>query len=148
MNTNPLEKQLESWVPRRPSAAVKQRIFATAPTEAKHGLTARVLSRARTYLFTHEGSQLPGWVKFAPACGILLVIMVLSMGRQEKSAYFAVASGSNALASLSSNLLVVCATDTREQRQNVWTAATFDWTKDARSMSTRGSFPAGNTNKL
>jgi len=101
----------------------------------------------KTFLFAHEGSALPGWVKFAPACCIVLLVMLLGTGRQQKSAYFAVASGSNALASLSSNLLVLCATDMREQRQNVWTAVTFDWTKDARSLSTIG-FPAGNTNKL
>ena len=79
---------------------------------------------------------------------MLLLTMLLNMGHQEKSAYFAVATGSNALASLSSNLLVLCSTDTREQTQNVWNAVTFDWTKDSHSLSTRGSFSAANTNKL
>ena len=133
---------MESWVPRRPSPGLKERIFNGASAEAQRGPNSSVFSFAR-----HERPTLPGWVKFAPVCCIVLLTMVLNMNHQEKSAYFAVATGSNALASLSSNLLVLCSTDTREQRQNVW-KMTFDWTKDAHSLSTMGSFPAANTNKL
>lgn len=134
-NMNPLEKQLQSWVPRRPSEELKRRIFAAPPGAERH-----------TTVASHESAGLPLWMKCAPACCILLLILFSGMERRPKPGYLAVASGSNALASLSSNLLALCATDLSAQRQNVWAAMTFDWTKAGYSHSTISSFPSGNTN--
>jgi hypothetical protein len=127
---NHLEKQLGSWIPRRPSAKLKNRLF---PTPAACAVA-------------EPPPMIPAWLMSAPAVCILLVTILLYNGRHEKRSYLAVAGGSNVLASLSSNLLAECATDLRGQRQNVWTAVTFDWTKDANSPSTTGSFPFGKTN--
>ena len=130
---NPLEKQLQSWAPRRPSARLKERIFApqTPPQRAVAAESSPAMS---------------AWLKFAPACCILLLAMWFGSTRQEKTAYLAVAGGSNVLASLSSNLLTLCATDFREQRENLWMKASFDWTNVGHSPSTTGSFPSWNTN--
>jgi hypothetical protein len=141
---------LESWVPRRPSARLKEQIFAANAKPENARLKTNVFSYWLNYMKAHlhgaDSAELPGWVKFAPACCILLIITLLSIGRQEKSAYLAVATGSNAMAGLSSNLLALCATDSHHHRENVWSAVTFDWTKDGGSLSTIGSYPDGKTN--
>jgi hypothetical protein len=126
---NQLEKQLQSWIPRPPSAKLKAQLFAAVPAVAPSSFGA-----------------MPAWVQFAPVACILLLLMLFCLPRRERSAYLAVSGGSNILASLSSNLLAGCATDMRAQRQNVWREVTFDWTKDGHSLSTTGSFPLGKTN--
>jgi hypothetical protein len=127
---NQLEKQLESWIPRHPSAKLKARLFPLPVAPAA----------------IEQVPVIRAWLMSAPAVCILLLTMLLYSGHHPKQAYLAVAGGSNVLASLSSNLLAECATDMRGQRQNVWTAVTFDWTKEGSSPSTMGSFPFGKTN--
>ena len=129
---NQLEKQLASWTPRHPSAKVKQRLF---------GASRQARSETPDFV-----AIMPLWVKFAPVFCMLLLITLFCVPRHERSGYLAVSSGSNVLASLSSNLAANCATDFRAQRQNVWRAVTFDWTKDGHSLSTTGSFQSGKTN--
>jgi hypothetical protein len=126
---NQLEKQLQSWIPRPPSARLKAQLFPAGPAVEADSL-----------------SVMPGWLKLAPVACMLLLITLFCLPRHERSAYLAVSGGSNILASLSSNLLASCATDLRAQRQNVWREVTFDWTKDGHSLSTTGSFPSGKTN--
>ena len=131
--SNPLEKQLESWTPRRPSAKLKQRLFPAA---------------ARPVAESSPG--IPAWAKFAPAFCVVLLAGFFSLAPHDKPDYLAVSSGSNVLASLSSNLLGFCATNTRSVELNVAempaAAITFDWTKGVRSLSTTGSFPLWKTN--
>jgi hypothetical protein len=130
---NQLEKQLESWIPRRPSATLKHRLFRAS------AVTPATPSEARA-------PGIPLWLMAAPAACILLITMLLGEGRHQKQGYLAISGGSNVLASLSSNLLTYCATDMRAQHQNVWTAVTFEWTKGGNSPSTTGSFLSGKTN--
>jgi hypothetical protein len=129
---NQLEKQLESWTPRAPSAGLKRRLFAAPDPVEGHAAGSAPLA--------------PVWLKFAPVSCMILLITLFCIPRHESRTYLAVSGGSNLLASLSSNLAANCATDLRDQRQNVWREATFDWTKDGRSLSTTGSFQTGKTN--
>lgn len=129
---NQLEKQLQSWTPRRPSARLKRRLF---------GPANRPASEASDFV-----ALMPMWVKFAPAMCMLLLISLFCVPRHGQATFLAVSGGSNILASLSSNIAENCATDLRDQRQNVWRAVTFDWTKEGRSLSTTGSFQSVRTN--
>jgi len=72
--------------------------------------------------------------------------MFFNTGHRHQSGYLAVMGGSNSMASLSSNLLALCATDISAEPQNVWKTVTFDWTRDGHSLSTSPSFHIGNTN--
>jgi hypothetical protein len=128
---NQLEKELQSWIPRHPSAGLKARLFHPAPASA---------------LAPSPVAIMPLWFKFAPVACLFLLITLFCLPRPERTGYLAVSGSSNILASLSSNLLASCATDLRSQRQNVWREVTFEWTKDRHSLSTTGSFPPGKTN--
>ena len=130
---NQLEKQLESWIPRRPSARLKQRLFPA--------VALPVPERATT---------IPLWARFAAATCIVLLATVLGMTPRENTGYLAVSGGSNALASLSANLLDFCATNTRSVQCNVAempdSRITFEWTSNVHSLSTTGSFLSWKTN--
>jgi hypothetical protein len=79
-----------------------------------------------------------------PATCLLVVTISLNlwMARSGKSSYLTVVpAGSNMLASLS----LYYHPETSD-KENVWSAATFDWTKGGRSLSTTGSFPLWKTN--
>ena len=120
---NQLEKQLQSWMPRPPSAGLRQQLFPAAIAES-HPLA------------------LPLWGKFAATMGVVLLMTILGTQHREKSGYLAVGSASNVLASLSSNIVSFCSDDVTTQRNN----ATFDWTRAEHPLSTTGSFSQWKTN--
>jgi hypothetical protein len=130
---NQLEKELESWSPRGPSARLKQRLF-----------PAVAVQRAEA------APHVSMWARLAPAVGVAMLAAMFSLAPHEKVGYLAVSGGPNALASLSSNLLGFCATNTRCMQVNTAampdSAITFEWTSDAPSLSTSGSFPVWKTN--
>lgn len=130
---------MESWVPRRPSARLKERIFAESNRQTA-AANVTVLDGLELFANVHR------WVKFTPAFCMLLMVMLLGIGRQNKTGYLAVAGGSNVLASLSSNMLALCATDMRDQHENVLSAVNFDWTKTAHYLTTTGSLQSLKTN--
>jgi hypothetical protein len=73
---------------------------------------------------------------------MLTLSLSVWMARNDKSGYIAVVpANSNMLASLS----LYYKPDTAD-KENVWSVATFDWTKGSRSLSTTGSFPLWKTN--
>lgn len=125
---------MESWSPRRPSATLKARLFPAAALP-------KVEERA---------PGVSAWVKFAPALCVVMLAGFFSLSPHDKPGYLATSSGSNALVSLSANLLGFCATNTRCVELNVAEmpadAITFDWTKGVHSLSTTGSFPLWKTN--
>ena len=159
-HTKPLEKELESWIPRRPSARLKRRLF-PAPVEAtpKSLIPAwsQSTSGARGATRPTVEALFPAWAKFAPICCILLLAMVFCVGRREQTSYLAVTSGSNVLAGLSADLLAFCAADTLGERLNncvmpvskltpVSSKPTFEWTRSGHFLSTTDSFPIWKTN--
>jgi hypothetical protein len=133
-NLNQLEKELQYWIPRAPSARLKRRLFPAAPAASP---TTALLS-------------VP-WARFAPAmCVVLLAAHFCQLTPSRESDYLAASGGSNVLASLSANLIDFCATNTRAERLNIWTMpasmSTFDWTSPGHSLTTTDSFPSWKTN--
>jgi hypothetical protein len=165
-NMDQLEKQLECWIPRRPSARVKQQIFA----EVK-------------YAQYRPPVQLPGWFPAAVAASVL-VMAALFWGAQDASQRSISNGGSsNVLTTLS---LLCSATNAglppaqasamfmdltrstssisaavlnrlqaaadyssyehRAPLRNVWWGSRFEWTMASLSLSTTGSFWTGRTN--
>jgi len=126
---NDWENQLRSWTPRRPSTRLEQRLFGVRAAAAPvHG---------------HSLAMRSPWVWLAPAvCGLLLMLAILA-GRSLPVAATAHAVALNTPPG--SDAAVYCAMDT-SSRENVWTVATFDWTKGANYLSTTGSFPMWKTN--
>ena len=135
---NQLEKELQFWIPRAPSARLKERLFPReVPVAANRSGVASL-------------SAVP-WARFAPAmCVVLLALIFGSMSPGEKAGYLAVSGDSNVLAGLAANMQGFCATNTRSERQNNWampaSLTTFDWTKAGHSLSTTDSFPSWKTN--
>lgn len=132
-DSNPLEKQLQSWTPRRPSAALKDRLFSSfASPETTHPASSRFV-----------------WLGLAPATCLLLLSLSFWLAQAETPSYLAASGASNMLASLSlpsQERLPYHAQDPRYQEWNTWSVATFDWTTGVRSLSTTGSFPLWKTN--
>jgi hypothetical protein len=117
---------LRSWQPRRPSAALEQRIF----------------SRARSgFRFRIEITW--GFRLLAPAAACLLVAFSVlhqngSLVREQYgSSQPTDAPGSNALASMTGNY---------HQPYNDISALTFEWTKHSSSTSSIGSFSPDKVN--
>jgi hypothetical protein len=137
-NLNQLEKELQYWIPRAPSARLKARLFpAVPPARPAAGLAAAL--------------RAVPWTRFAPAmCVVLLAARLCSNTPSKEAGYFEASGGSNVLASLSANLINFCATNTRAERMNSWTLPptmrTFDWTSAGHSLTTTDSLPSWKTN--
>jgi hypothetical protein len=114
---NSLENHLRSWQPRRPSARLKQRLFAT-PTNIAADL-ARFLS----------------WLAPAAACA-LLTLMVFNSGNSGGS------SRHEPMVAmiLSNQSYAAYASDSFGEEQNNLSSVTFNWTNHSGLTSTIGSF--------
>ena len=130
---NQWEKTLRSWSPRRPSADIKEKLFP-----------------AREYAAPPFPRRRMGWLWYAPVtASLLLAAAFLSTGsdRQAVSLIASMASnppavsGQFAMPALPTGPSRCCGQD-----QNVWSVATFDWTKATSCLSTTGSFPPWKTN--
>jgi hypothetical protein len=90
------------------------------------------------------------WARLAPAVCIAMLAAFFSLAPHEKAGYLAVTNGSNALASLSSNLLGFCATNTRCVQVNVAempeTLISFERPGAVRGELPAGPFPLSKTN--
>jgi hypothetical protein len=111
--TNPLETQLRSWQPRRPSARLKRRLFGIP-----------LIPRA-------------GWIvgSLAPAAACLLITGSIYTPRHK---VFAVVPLNGFKAGSWSNAAYVV--DGYADKQNHWASVTFDSTNRNGSGSTMGSF--------
>ncbi|MDB6126103.1 MAG: hypothetical protein JWQ71_5096 [Pedosphaera sp.] len=132
-NWSQWEKQLQSWIPRRPSAELTDRFI------------------PKPLIAAEPEVQYSFWFRMAPVtCVALVISAILMAGNDAQSHLLLISPGnSNMLASLSSsdpNLLPGLASDGRCQELNVLAAATFDWTKASPSLSITGSFPLWKTN--
>jgi hypothetical protein len=119
---NPLEKQLQSWTPRRPSADIERRLF----------------SRQSRSVASQRPVRVSGWFWLAPAMCLFLLVASAGVTRREELRPGAAAGGSNMLACISQNY----GAEDGRCRENVWKAVTFDWTKGGSSLSITGSFPS------
>ena len=126
-NMEQLENQLRSWVPRRPSARVKQNIFGNQSAIAVQGRPDADIGR-QAFAF--------GWL--APATAAFVLLCMLFNQRQGGGG----AGGTNSghfLAVISSNQSFYPAPGIGTQ-QNRPSTDTFDWTNDSSFTSSVRSF--------
>jgi hypothetical protein len=141
----PLETQLRSWTPRRPSAELRTRLFggaaaidAAAPgqgqgqgRESGPGLTGSVL----------------GWL--APATAVVLLAFVTLNPRQADLSGVASSRQAPIVAVTFSNIsFAAYLPGSFVNDQNTVPPATFEWTNRGRSPSSMPSFPQARTNDL
>jgi hypothetical protein len=120
---NQLEKQLESWIPRRPSAKIRRQLFPVAATEPARPAPVAAL-----------------WLSLgAAAACVCLMASWLMLPHQVRTGGLAVSGGSNLIASLT-------LPESSCQQWNLWSAVTFDWTKGGSSLSITGPLGLGRTN--
>ncbi len=129
---NHLERQLQSWIPRPPSAKLKARLFAGQP----------VTEIENPWQFS--------WRHFAPVTGILFLVMVTLSSRNLDSVYFAGSPSENLLAAmaLSNQTAASYFTSGDSCERNALTRETFESTNASRSPSGAGSFLLFKTNSL
>ena len=150
---NDLEMQLRSWAPRRPSAKVKERIFAQARTVACAAGAPNTAREARALpfadytpaaFFTQHASRITRWLKptsfrwLAPVTAALFLTCILL---NQRSAPMATPSSSPLIAMiLSSNQSAAAYLPGSFQReQNGLPSDTFEWTNGSGSTSSISS---------
>jgi hypothetical protein len=127
---NQWEKVLRSWTPRRPSADLKEKLFPAADVAAPVLPTPKLR-----------------WLWYAPAAaGIFLAAAFLSTGTSRQVICMIASAASNQPAVAGQFDLPALPAGSGGQQNNVWSVATFDWTKATSCLSTTGSFPAWKTN--
>ena len=127
---NPLETQLRSWTPRRPSAGLKARLFAAPASHAPR----------RPLAF--------GWL--APATLGLLLLFVNFNQRDGALARLAAASNQTPLmaVTLSNTSFAAYWPIGFANGRNRARPDTFEWTNHSHSLSSIPSFPQSRTNVL
>jgi hypothetical protein len=130
---NQWEKALRSWTPRRPSADFKEKLFPAREYVAK----------------TKRHSKLV-WLLYAPAAACLLMAAAYISTNSNPQVICLVASVTSNPPAIAGTFAVPANVAShsiyRGQDQNVWSVATFDWTKAVSCLSTTGSFPPWKTN--
>ena len=126
---NPLETQLRSWTPRRPSARLRAGVFSHAATASSHP------------------SMMWNWL--APATGCLL-LLALTFGRPGNNWQRLAGpdAGPIVAITLSNQSLAAYFPGSFPREQNAVPADTFEWTNNSRSPSSIPSFPLSKTNHL
>ncbi len=141
----PLETQLQSWTLRRPSPELKEKVFgASSATEAP----------------APKRPLVPTWNWLTPLAACCLTVLTLvkvnngrlnPIGDRENHAIFAVAmtslTVSNPTATFQPKWFGLSATD-ENLEWNVWSTASFDWTKEGQFLSTNRSLHLAQTNYL
>ena len=117
--TNLPEAQLRSWQPRRPSAGLKQRVFATDP--------------GRSAMAWFMGSLAP-----VAACA-LLTLLVLNAGNSQPGG--STGRGTMMAMVLSNQDYAAYASDGSQNVQNRLCTVTLDWTNRGASSSSIGFTP-------
>jgi len=115
-----LEMQLRSWVPRRPSAKLKQRLFAPPPPPSP---------RPKTVV---------GFRWLAPVTAAFIVLCVLMTQRNGPSNSLASPSNTIIAAALSNQLDAGWLPGTFAREQNALPAETFEWTNGNGWSSSNG----------
>lgn len=120
-----LETQLRSWRPRRPSAGLEQRLFATP---------VNLMPKMAWFV---------GWLVPVTACALLTFSVLISgngiPGRSPRPEPLAATM-------LSNKSLLVPAPENPWKGQNELSSVTFDWTNRSGSTSSMPSFPRNRMN--
>ena len=122
---NLMETQLNSWQPRRPSAALERRLFATP---------VKLMPKMAWFV---------GWLVPATACA-LLTFSVFNSGNEIPSR----SSGREPMVAtmLSNQSFLIPAPESPWKGQNELSSVTFDWTNRSGSTSSIPSFPRNRMN--
>jgi hypothetical protein len=116
---NKLETQLRSWVPRRPSARLKRRLFRQQPEAPESAPTFRL-------------SWLP------PATAAVLLLCVL-FNQHSSQAISSAGSNSMVALALSNQSIAPWLPGSFSREHNGLPSSTFEWTNDSHSSSGIGS---------
>jgi hypothetical protein len=122
---NLLEAQLRSWQPRRPSAGLKRRLFASP------------ISRVP------QMAWFVGWLVPATAC-VLLTFMMFNSGNAIPGRSFR--HNPMVATMLSNQGFLMPAPENSCKGQNEVSSVTFDWTNHSGSTSSMPSFPQNRMN--
>ena len=125
---NPLETQLRSWTPRRPSPGLKARLF---------GGRQRPRTEARLSL---------GWLAPVTACLLLLFVTFNQTGGGLAGVSATAGQGPIVAMTLSNVSLAAYLPGSFPYERNALPADTFEWTNTSRSPSSIASFPLSKTN--
>jgi hypothetical protein len=125
---NPLQTQLRSWTPRRPSARLKGRIFSRSVSETP----------ARPFAF--------GWLAPATICLLLLMFVTFNQ-RNGKLARLAASNQVPMMAVTLSNMsFAAYLPGSFVNDQNAVPPGTFEWTNNGHSHSSIAASPQSRTN--
>jgi hypothetical protein len=111
-----LETRLRSWIPRRPSADLKARIFESG---------AAVIDDVAEPV----GGRMPAWQWLAPSMAVFVVAM-MSWGEGPHSSFISSSESLSASAWRDPQLAA------SQVQNNLWPVATFNWTNDRQNLST------------
>jgi hypothetical protein len=124
-----LETQLRSWIPRRPSAGLRSRVFGAGAAAGRHPAIA--------------------WNWLAPATGgVMLLFVTLSQQNGAWSRFGVSGEAPMVALTLSNQSLAAYLPGSFSHEQNSVPADTFEWTNRSRSPSSMGSFSRTGTNEL
>jgi hypothetical protein len=112
-----LETRLRSWTPRRPSAALKARIFESG---------AAVIDDVAEPVV----GRMPAWQWLAPSMAVFVVAM-MSWGEGPHSSFISSSESLSASAWRDPQLAA-----SSQVENNIWPVATFNWTNDRQNLST------------
>lgn len=119
---NPLEAQLKSWAPRRPSARLERKLFGAPASKAPL-------------------IQSFGWL--APAMACLLFVGVIANQRSETTFSIGAVDEEMVAMSLSNQSYAAYLPGSFKQKQNRWD--TFEWTNGGGFTSSVHPFPQAET---
>ncbi len=122
------ERQLRSWKPRRPSARLKERLFATPITDPPSPLADR-----------HTPAFHLSWL--APATAALLLVAALVNQHNSGAVFESPRSASMVAMILSNQSAAAYLPATFQSEQNGLPPGTFEWTNGSRSASSNRSLP-------
>jgi hypothetical protein len=119
MNWNQIENHLVSWKPRRPSPAIKKKLFGPA------------VPAASAYFENHL------WQLLAPGFALFLGLCMLNS--RTSSTFTPIISSSTGLVATVAlrdpGLASYCA-DSSFTEHNIWPTSSFEWTNKSRSLTT------------
>ena len=129
-DSNHWEKVLQSWKPRPASAEIRKRLF--TPAELSPALQSR---------------RMLAWLWYAPAAVcVFLAAALLSAGTDSHVIGLIACATSNPTMTSGHFDMPSLPVASAGQQNNIWSVATFDWTKATSCVSTTGSFPPWKTN--
>ena len=112
-----VEKQLRSWTPRQPSAALRARIFDAASQEMVQAPSSR--------------ATVPAWQWLAPAMAVFVIAM-MSWTDGARSSF--ISSSDHGTASALNNPELAAYPSSAHSGHNTWPVTTFPWTNDRHTL--------------